>query len=72
MSTLGKSPKRADVYVSRNQREKDQIKKRQLDGSSTFVRGSETDAWGRFVGHGDIARGLDFFNQNRLASEEIK
>jgi hypothetical protein len=72
MSTLGKSPKRADVYAVRNQYERDKLKKRQLDRSSTFERGSETDAWGRFVGHGDIARGLEFFNQNRLASEEIK
>jgi len=71
MSKLGKANKRPDVYAVRNQRERELYRLRQLNRSSIYEGGSETDRWGRFVGHGDIARGLEYFNSRRLAAEEV-
>ncbi len=74
MSSPGNPSRRLDVYAERNKQEKWLRKKCEFNRAraTTFRHGSETDAFGRFVGAGDIARGLEYFNQNRLASEEIK
>jgi len=71
MNTKGVATKRQDVY-RQNRAEADRLRKRKERASSRYDKGSQTNLWGEFVGHGDIARGLDHFNQNRLASEEIK
>jgi hypothetical protein len=71
MNTKGVATKRQDVY-RQNRVEVDRLRKRKERLSSTFAKGSQTNFWGEFVGHGDVARGLDHFNQNRLAGEEIK
>lgn len=71
MNNKGVATKRQDVY-KRNRVEEERIRKRKERLSSTYVNGSQTNFWGQFVGPGDIARGLDYFNQNRLAGEEIK
>jgi len=71
MNIKGVATKRQDVY-KRNREEADRLRKRKERASSRYDKGSQTNLWGEFVGHGDIARGLDHFNQNRLASEEIK
>lgn len=69
--TKGIASRRPDVY-KRSRAETDLIRKRKERSSSKCEKGIETNVWGQFVGRGDIARGLDHFNNNRLAGEEIK
>ena len=59
MSLKGIATKRKDVYKHNPKR------KKRLSSTQTNLRGE-------FISRGDIARGLDHFNQNRLAGEEIK
>jgi hypothetical protein len=70
-TTKGIASKRLDVY-KRSRAETELIRKRKKESSSKCEKGIQTNVWGQFVGRGDIARGLDHFNNNRLAGEEIK
>jgi hypothetical protein len=73
MSLPGNPSRRLDVYAERNKQEKWLRKKCEFNRAraTTFRHGSETDAFGRFVGAGDVDRGLAHFNAKRMDSDQV-
>lgn len=66
MSNLGKPTRRLDVYKKR-----ESTKRKPIEDTGRIIDGNRVNHLGQFVGHGDVARGLAFFNRSRKLEEQL-
>ena len=70
MRIRGVAARRPDVYVQRDHRAEENKRQLKINQSSVLVNGVRVDFRGRFVGFGDIDRGLEYFNRRRAIRRE--
>jgi hypothetical protein len=69
MNVLGQAIRRSDVYDrSRLYKPEARVLDR-MKSHHTNERGERVDSHGRYVGHGDIERGLRFFCSKRINNQ---
>ena len=64
MNKLGNPTRRLDVYKKR------ETKRKPIEDAGRIIDGNRVNHLGQFVGHGDVARGLAFFNRSRKIQEQ--
>lgn len=70
MRIRGVAARRPDVYVQRDHQAEENKRQLKINQSSVLVNGVRVDFRGRFVGYGDIDRGLEYFNRRRTIRRE--
>lgn len=71
MRIRGVAARRPDVYIKRDHRVEENKRQLKINQSSVLVNGIRVDFQGRFVGYGDIDRGLEYFNRRRMMKHEV-
>ena len=71
MRIRGVAARRPDVYIKRDHRAEENKRQLKINQSSVLVNGIRVDFRGRFVGYGDIDRGLEYFNRRRMMKHEV-
>jgi len=64
MKIKGQAIRRSDVYAKRVE-----SKRTAQPDDGRIVNGTRVNHLGQFVGHGDVARGLAFFNRSRKLTD---
>jgi hypothetical protein len=70
MRIRGVAARRPDVYIKRDHRVEENKRQLKINQSSVLVNGIRVNFQGRFVGFGDIDRGLEYFNRRRAIRRE--
>jgi hypothetical protein len=64
----GRASRRADVHDLSRAYKPERRTLERMKSHHTNERGERVDHQGRYVGHGDIDRGLRFFSNNRMSN----